>query len=81
MITAISEFYFFRFLVFMLTIRDLKLRYKQTLLGIIWVVLQPLLPVAIFTVIFGKIVNVDSQGIPYLLFAFSGVVPWLLFSE
>jgi lipopolysaccharide transport system permease protein len=81
MINIFSEFISFRFLISMFVIRDLKLRYKQTILGIIWVVIQPLLPLTIFTCIFGKVVKLDSQGIPYLLFAFAGLVPWLLFSE
>lgn len=81
MIKLFSEFYSFRFFLYMITIRDLKLRYKQTVLGVIWVVLQPLLPLAIFTCVFGKVVKIDSQGIPYPLLAFSGLAPWLLFSE
>lgn len=81
MIKILSEFYSFRFLVAMVTLRDLKLRYKQTILGVLWVVLQPLLPLAIFTCVFGKIVKIDTQGLPYTLLAFSGIVPWFLFSE
>ena len=81
MIKILSEFYSFRFLISMMTLRDLKLRYKQTMLGVLWVVLQPLLPLAIFTCVFGKVVKIDSQGLPYALLAFSGLVPWLLFSE
>lgn len=81
MMKTISEYYSFRFLILMFIIRDLKLRYKQTFLGLFWVVLQPMLPLMIFTCVFGRMVKMDSQGIPYMLFAFSGLVPWLLFSE
>jgi lipopolysaccharide transport system permease protein len=81
MIKIFTEFYSFRFLVSMFTLRDLKLRYKQTILGVIWVILQPLLPLAIFTCVFGKALKIDSQGLPYSLLAFSGLVPWLFFSE
>jgi lipopolysaccharide transport system permease protein len=81
MIKSFSDFFSFRFLISMFLVRDLKLRYKQTFLGIVWVLMQPLLPLAIFTCIFGKIVKIDSQGVPYLLFAFAGLIPWLLFSE
>lgn len=65
----------------MFILRDLKVRYKQTVLGIIWVVLQPLLPVCIFAAVFGKIARLSSDGIPYIVFAFSGMVTWLFFSE
>lgn len=76
-----KELFSCRYLLYMLTWRDLKLRYSQTALGVTWVVLQPLLPVFIFAIIFGKFAHFDSEGIPYILFAFSGLIPWLLFSQ
>ncbi len=64
----------------MLIIRDIKLRYKQTVLGVTWVILQPLLTALLFTLLFGKVMGLASEGVPYILFAFCGLVPWLTFS-
>jgi lipopolysaccharide transport system permease protein len=61
--------------------REVKVRYKQTVLGIAWALLQPLLTMAIFTVIFGRFVNVPSDGLPYPLFAYAALLPWTYFSE
>lgn len=63
-----------------LTMRDVKLRYKQTALGIVWVLLQPLIASLIFAVIFGRFANLPSNGVPYLLFVFAGLLPWNLFA-
>lgn len=71
----------FRWLFFILILRDIKLRYKQTFLGVVWVILQPLLTALLFTVVFGKMIKIPSDGVPYLLFAFCGLVPWLVFSQ
>lgn len=68
-----------RGLLYFLTWRDLKVRYKQTALGMAWVVLQPLLTTAVFTVFLGYLVRVQSDGIPYPLFAFAGLLPWTFF--
>lgn len=65
----------------MLILRDIKLRYKQTLLGVVWVVLQPLITALLFTVVFGRWLHVEGNGAPYMLFAFSGLIPWLVFSQ
>ncbi len=59
--------------------RDLKLRYKQTALGIIWVVLQPLLAAGIFSFVFGTVAGMESDGQPYFLFSFAGLLGWKLF--
>ncbi len=71
-----------RELVFFLAWRDLKVRYKQTALGVIWVVLQPLLMTLVFTVVFGRFVApMNSSGaVPYPLFAFCGLLPWQFFA-
>ena len=61
--------------------RDVKIRYKQTALGVVWAVLQPLLAMAIFTVVFGRLARVGSDGVPYSLFAYAGLVPWLYASN
>jgi len=71
----------YRELLWILTARDIKVRYKQTALGIAWVVLRPVLSVAIFTVVFGYLVKVPSDGYPYPVFVLAGLVPWTLFSS
>ncbi|MFO0376352.1 MAG: ABC transporter permease, partial [bacterium] len=60
--------------------RDLKVRYKQTVLGAAWAILQPVFSVAIFSVHFGAFAKIPSDGVPYPVFAFAGMLPWLLFS-
>lgn len=67
------------FLVFVW--RDLKVRYKQTVLGVGWVILQPLLMTLVFTIFFGIVVQVPSDGVPYPLFAYSGLLAWMFFSQ
>jgi lipopolysaccharide transport system permease protein len=61
--------------------RDIKLRYKQTFLGITWVVLQPLITSCLIALIFGRLAKLPSDGIPYILFALSGMLPWSIFSQ
>jgi lipopolysaccharide transport system permease protein len=75
------EMFEFRWVLFMLMLRDIKLRYKQTFLGVIWVVLQPLMTAILFNFVFGKWLHVSSNGVPYMLFAFCGLIPWLIFSQ
>lgn len=77
----LGEVWQFRDLLLTLAGRDLKLRYKQTALGVIWVVAQPLMAAGIFTVVFGKIAKLDSEGLPYFVFAFVGQLGWNLFSN
>ncbi|MEP7357047.1 MAG: ABC transporter permease, partial [Anaerolineales bacterium] len=74
------ELWQYRDLLWILASRDVKLRYKQTALGVIWVVLQPLVAALIFAVIFGGFAKLPSDGNPYLLFVFSGLLPWNLFA-
>ena len=69
-----------RELLFLLAWRDIKVRYKQTLLGALWVVIQPLLTVAIFTLVFDRVGGVPSDGVPYPLFSLAGLVVWSYFS-
>lgn len=76
----LSELWAFRDLLLILTMRDIKLRYKQTALGVIWVILQPLIAALIFAVIFGRLAELPSAGAPYLLFVFAGLLPWNLFA-
>jgi lipopolysaccharide transport system permease protein len=71
----------YRELLLFLTWRDIRVRYRQTVVGISWVVIQPLFTVLIFTLFFGRLVGVDSDGIAYPLFALAGIAPWLFFSN
>jgi lipopolysaccharide transport system permease protein len=71
----------YRELLYLLTWRDIKVRYKQTALGVAWVVLQPLLLMLVFTMFFGRLVGVPSDGIPYSIFTYTALLPWQLFSR
>jgi lipopolysaccharide transport system permease protein len=77
----LKEIWAYRELLYFLIWRDVKVRYKQTLLGVIWVVLQPLMTMVITTLFFGKLVGVPSDGLPYALFVFVGLLPWMFFSK
>jgi lipopolysaccharide transport system permease protein len=68
-------------LLYFLVLRNLKLRYKQTVLGAAWAVLQPLLTMAVFTVIFGRLARLSSDGLPYPVFALAALVPWIYFAN
>ena len=70
----------YRDLFFFLAWRDIKVRYKQTLLGASWAVLQPLLTMLIFSFIFGKLAGLPSEGIPYPVFTYTALLPWQLFA-
>jgi lipopolysaccharide transport system permease protein len=78
---GVRELWEYRELAYFLAWRDFAVRYKQTALGIAWVVAQPLLLTVIFTLIFGVVAKVPSAGIPYPIFAFAGLVPWQLFAH
>ena len=69
----------FRDLLFAFADRDIRLRYRQTVLGVAWVVLQPLMGAGVFAVVFGVIAKLPSQGVPYFLVSFSGLLGWTLF--
>ena len=73
----------YRELVYFLTWRDVKVRYKQTVLGVLWAILQPLLTMLISTLIFGRLGGFDARtgGIPYPIFAYAGLLPWTFFSN
>jgi lipopolysaccharide transport system permease protein len=76
----LKEIWQYRELFFFLAWRDIKVRYKQTVLGALWALLQPLLTMALFSVIFGMLIQVDTGGAPYPIFAFTALLPWQLFS-
>ena len=73
----LAEIWKYRELLYFLTLRDIKIRYKQTLIGVAWVILQPVLTTAIFTVIFSTFARFDTKSVPYPLFALSGLSLWL----
>ena len=77
----LAETWHFRDLLMSLAGRDVRLRYKQTALGAAWVLLQPLLAAGIFTFVFGKVARMSSDGVPYFLFAYAGLLAWTAFSN
>jgi len=76
----LGELWKFRELLFFLTWRDIKVRYKQTALGATWAVLQPVLTMIVFSIIFGGLAKLPSEGIPYPIFTFTALLPWQLFA-
>jgi lipopolysaccharide transport system permease protein len=78
---GLRELWRYRELLYFLTWRDVKIRYKQTALGIAWAVLQPLLTMLIFTLFFGRLAKMPSDGIPFSLFCFAALVPWTFFAN
>ena len=77
----LSELWDFRELLYFLTLRDIKVRYKQTLMGLAWVIIQPLTTMLIFTLVFNRFVRLDAGPLPYPLFALSGLLLWLFFAN
>ena len=78
---GLSDMWEQRELLYYLVLRDISVRYKQTSLGLAWAFLQPLLPAIVFTVFFGKLANMPSDGMPYALFSYAGLLPWTFFSS
>src|SRR6266566_818167 len=76
----LGELWNYRELLFFLAWRDVKVRYKQTALGAAWAVLQPLLGMVVFTIFFGRLAKLPSDGIPYPLFSYTALLAWQLFS-
>jgi lipopolysaccharide transport system permease protein len=76
----LGDLWAYRELLYFLTWRDVKVRYKQTLMGVAWVVIQPLATMLIFTFVFNRIAHLDSGAIPYPLFAYSGLLLWAFFA-
>jgi lipopolysaccharide transport system permease protein len=77
---GLSQLWAFRELGLTLALRDLQLRYRQTLLGVAWAVLQPLAAMAAFSWVFGQVAGIPSDGVPYPVFVLAGVVPWFFIS-
>lgn len=76
----LSEVWDYRELLLFLTWRDVKVRYRQTALGAGWAILQPVLTMAVFSVVFGRLAKLPSDGLPYPVFVYCGLLPWQLFS-
>lgn len=76
----LRELWHYRELLYFLTMRDIKLRYRQTALGVAWAVMQPLFTMLVFTIFFGNLAKIPSGGRPYAVFALAALVPWQLFS-
>ena len=76
----LAEVWAYRDLLYFFVWRDVKIRYKQTVIGVAWVVLQPLLTMGIFTLFFGRLAKLPSDGLPYPVFYFSALVPWTYFA-
>jgi lipopolysaccharide transport system permease protein len=76
-----QEIWQYRDLFFFLVWRDVKTRYAQSVLGVGWAIIQPVFSMIVFTIIFGNLARVDSEGVPYAIFSFTALVPWTFFSS
>jgi lipopolysaccharide transport system permease protein len=77
----LAELWYSRELLYFLTLRDIKVRYKQTLMGVAWVIIQPLTTALLFTLVFNRFVRLETGALPYPLFALSGLLLWLFFAN
>jgi lipopolysaccharide transport system permease protein len=77
----LREIWEYRELLYSFVSRDLKVRYKQTALGFLWAIIQPLFLMVVFSLFFGRLAQIPSEGIPYPLFSFAALIPWTLFAE
>jgi lipopolysaccharide transport system permease protein len=76
----LREFWRYRELLYFLAWRDIKVRYKQTVIGMAWAVLQPFLTMVVFSIIFGALLRVPSDGVPYPVFSYAALLPWTFFA-
>lgn len=76
----VKELWAYRELLYFFVWRDIKIRYKQTAIGAAWAVLQPLLAMAVFTLFFGRLAHLPSEGLPYPIFSYCGLLPWMYFA-
>jgi lipopolysaccharide transport system permease protein len=77
----LKEIWDYRELLYFLTKRDIKVRYKQTILGGLWAIIQPVFTMIVFTIFFGRLAKVPSEGIPYPIFVYVGLLPWTYFAN
>jgi len=81
LVERVKEYRRYGTLFLFLAIRDIRLRYRQTFLGLLWSVLQPLVPMVIFTLVFSRLLRPETDGVPYYLFALGGLTPWMFFAN
>ncbi|MBU4464016.1 MAG: ABC transporter permease [Proteobacteria bacterium] len=77
----LKEIWNYRELLYFLTKRDIKVRYKQTVLGGLWAIIQPVFTMVVFTLFFGRLAKMPSDGIPYPIFVYAGLLPWIYFAN
>lgn len=77
----IRSLWLYRELLYFMVWREVKVRYKQTILGALWIVIQPVVSIVVFSILFGRLLNVDSQGVPYPIFAYAALLPWQYFAS
>src|SRR3954449_2791098 len=77
----LREMWHFHDLLTTFAMRDVKLRYRQTVLGVAWVILQPLAGAGIFSVVFGRVAGLSGDGVPYFLFSYVGLLAWNVFAN
>src|ERR1700719_2016261 len=77
----LGEIWEYRELLYFLTWRDIKVRYKQTALGAAWAILQPLLTMVVFSIFFGRLAGIPSGNVPYPVFSYVALVPWTFFAN
>ena len=75
------ELWDYRELLYFLVWRDIKVRYKQTVLGAVWAVIQPFMTMVVFSIFFGRLAGLSSEGIPYPIFTYTALVPWTYFAN
>lgn len=78
---SLSDLWAYRELLLALTLRDIQVRYKQSVIGIAWVVIQPIMTMVVFTVVFGQVAKLPSDGLPYPVFTMVAILPWQLFAK
>jgi lipopolysaccharide transport system permease protein len=77
----LKDLWHYRELIYFLTWRDLKVRYKQSVLGVLWAILKPFMNMVVFTIFFGELAKIPSDGIPYPIFSYTGLLPWIFFAS
>lgn len=77
----IAEIWQYRELLYFFTWRDIKVRYKQTIVGVLWTIIQPVLTMIVFSIFFGKLAKMPSEDVPYPIFVYIGLLPWTYFSQ
>src|SRR5262249_32758345 len=78
---GITELWEYRELLYFLILRDIKIRYKETVIVAAWAILQPFFTMVIFTIFFGRLAKMPSDGMPYPIFAYAALVPWMFFAH